>query len=161
MTIIWCMVPEIWSVTDRIFCHFGPFFALLAPSPLPPDNSKNPNFEKMKKLLGDIIIFHMCTINDNDMMHGSWDMEHDGQNFLSFGLSFLPFYPTNNPKNQHFEKIKRASGDIIILALTAQKIKILQKWKKHLEISSFYNSLPKIMIICFTVPEIWYGMWQM
>ena len=23
------MVPEIWSVTDLIFCHFGPFFALL------------------------------------------------------------------------------------------------------------------------------------
>ena len=22
---IWCMVPEIWSATDRIFCHFGPF----------------------------------------------------------------------------------------------------------------------------------------
>ena len=28
MTIIWCMVPEIWSATDRIFCHSGPFFAL-------------------------------------------------------------------------------------------------------------------------------------
>ena len=25
----WCMVPEIWSATDRIFSHFGPFFALL------------------------------------------------------------------------------------------------------------------------------------
>ena len=29
MTIIWCMVPEIWSVTDIIFCHFESFFALL------------------------------------------------------------------------------------------------------------------------------------
>ena len=29
MRIIWCMVPEIWSTTDRIFCHFGQFFALL------------------------------------------------------------------------------------------------------------------------------------
>ena len=29
MMIIWCMVPEIWSATDRTFCHFGPFFALL------------------------------------------------------------------------------------------------------------------------------------
>ena len=27
--IIWCMLPEIWSVTDIIFCHFGPIFALL------------------------------------------------------------------------------------------------------------------------------------
>ena len=29
MKIIWCMVPEIWSGMDRIFCHFRPFFALL------------------------------------------------------------------------------------------------------------------------------------
>ena len=32
MTIIWCMVPYIWSTTDRMFCHFGPIFALWAPS---------------------------------------------------------------------------------------------------------------------------------
>ena len=25
------MVPDIWSATDRTFCHFGPFFALLLP----------------------------------------------------------------------------------------------------------------------------------
>ena len=31
MTIIWRMVPEISSTRDRIFCHFGPFFALLRP----------------------------------------------------------------------------------------------------------------------------------
>ena len=31
MTIIWCKVPEIWSMKDTIFCHFGPFFALLPP----------------------------------------------------------------------------------------------------------------------------------
>ena len=24
-----CMIPEIWSETDRIFSHFGPFFTLL------------------------------------------------------------------------------------------------------------------------------------
>ena len=29
MMIIWCLVPEIWSTTDRIYCHFGLFFALL------------------------------------------------------------------------------------------------------------------------------------
>ena len=29
--IIWCTVPEIRSETDRIFCHFGLFFALLPP----------------------------------------------------------------------------------------------------------------------------------
>ena len=29
ITIIWCMLPEIWSATDIIFCHSWPFFALL------------------------------------------------------------------------------------------------------------------------------------
>ena len=28
---------------------------------------------------------------------------------------FLPFYPPNNPENQNFEKLKKASGDVIIL----------------------------------------------
>ena len=61
------MFPEIWSVTDRIFCHSGPFFAHL-----PPSDPENQNFDKMKKkTLGAIIILHMCTINDNYMMYGS------------------------------------------------------------------------------------------
>ena len=30
-----------------------------------------------------------------------------------------------------------------------------QKTKKHLGISSFYTSVPKLMIIYYTVPEIW------
>ena len=39
--------------------------------------------------------------------------------------------------------------------LTFQKMKTSKNWKKHLEISSFYTSVPKIMIIGYTVPEIW------
>ena len=35
-------------------------------------------------------------------------------------------------------------------------MKISKKWKKHLEISSFYTSVPKIMIICNNVLEIWH-----
>ena len=31
MKIIWCMAPKIWSVTDRIFSHFGPFFSPFTP----------------------------------------------------------------------------------------------------------------------------------
>ena len=52
------MVSEILSATDRTFCHFGLFFALL-----PPRNPENQNFEKMKKAPGDIISLHMSTIN--------------------------------------------------------------------------------------------------
>ena len=73
-----CMVPEIWSVTDRIFSNFGPFFSLLPPTP---PNSKNQNFEKMNKYCGDINILHMCTINKNHMMYGSRDIEYDREVF--------------------------------------------------------------------------------
>ena len=34
----WCIVPEIWCMTDVIIFHFGPFFALL-----PPNSPKNQN----------------------------------------------------------------------------------------------------------------------
>ena len=39
-------VPEISSMMDIIFCHFGLFFALLSP---PSNNPKNQNFEKLKE----------------------------------------------------------------------------------------------------------------
>ena len=55
------------------------------------------------------------------------------ESFCRF-VPFFPFYPTNNPKNQNFENVK-----------------------KVLEISSFYKNVPKIMIIRYTVPEIWRG----
>ena len=39
--------------------------------------------------------------------------------------------------------------------LAAQKLKISKQLKKDLEISSFYTSVPKVMIICYVVPETW------
>ena len=202
MIVIWHMVPEIWSATDIIFCHFGPFFALLPPkkphkskfrntkentwryyhfthvyhdnhmiygswdiesnsSPaylalgmrlilsvmdrfflslwtifalLPHKNPINQNFEKMTKTHGDIIISYMCTINDNHMIFGSWDIECNRQIVLSFWMVFCPSPPTT------------------------LKIKISKKWKNHLKIPSFYKSVPKIMIIWYTVREIWHVM---
>ena len=41
--------------------------------------------------------------------------------------------------------------------LTTQEIKILKKWKKHLEISC-HTSVPKMKIICYTVLGIWHVM---
>ena len=52
------MVPEIWSATDRIFIHFGPFFPFHAP----PNDPENQNFEKMKKMPGDTIMCIIITI---------------------------------------------------------------------------------------------------
>ena len=87
-------------------------------------------FEKMKKTPRDIISLHTCAINDNHMIYGSWDMKRDRQIFLLFWTVFCPFTAT-------------------------QKITILKNWKMLLEISSFYTSVSKIMIIWYTVPEIW------
>ena len=41
------------------------------------------------------------------------------------------------------------------IPMTAWKMKISKNNKNRLEISSFYTSVPKVMIICYTVPEIW------
>ena len=106
MTIIWYMVPETLSVTDRIFVildHFLPFYF--------PNNPKNQNFQKKKKKApGDIISLPKCTENHNHMLDCSWDMTRDGCNFyFSFWAIFLP-------KNQNLKKWKKkTSGDIIIL----------------------------------------------
>ena len=73
----------------------------------------------------------MYTINEDHMNYGSWDIRHDGQSFLSFWAIFCPFTPFTPS---------------------------LKKWKNQLKVSSFYTSIPKTTIICYTVPEIWYVM---
>ena len=131
MTIIWCMVPEIPSLTDRIFCHFETFFCPFTPLTIP----KIKILKNWKKTSGDIIILHMCTKNHDHMLYSSLDIICNGCNcYFSFWAIFCPF-----------------------TSLSAQKIKIKKKkWKKnHLEIS-FYNSVPKIMIMSYTLPEIWH-----
>ena len=97
--IIWSLVPKIWSATDRIFCHSGPFL----PS-YPTNNMKNQKFENMKNTW-DISILYLCTTNDNHMMYSSWDMEQDRQNFLSFWAFFFALLPTPlaTPKKHNFE----------------------------------------------------------
>ena len=185
------MLTEIWSsVTDTIFCHFRPFFALLPHYwprklkfgknakntwrycpltllydkwqsydvwflryqarqkeffvilgyflPFYPSNSwKNENFKKKtkkkKKTPGNIITLQKCTKTQDHMLYCSWDVVCDGCNYISFWAIFCCFTP-----------------------LTDRKIKISRKWKNTPEISSFYTSVPKIMIICYTVLEIWH-----
>ena len=98
---------KVWQTN---FYHFRPFFAL---SPLTTQKIKT---LKLKKTLGDIIILHICTINDNHMIYGSWDTECDRQFFVILDC-FLPFYPLMDPENQIFEKIKKIPENIIILQM--------------------------------------------
>ena len=75
------------------------------------------------------------------MLYCSWDMAWDRHNCC---FSFWAIFCPNT-------------------LLTAQKIKISKKkkkWKKHLEMSSFYTCVLKVMIRWCTVPEI-YGVWWM
>ena len=71
--------PEIWNDTN-FFCHLGPFFALY-PSPNIPENQ---NFEKMKKVSGDVIILSLCNKKHNQMIYAYSNMECDRHIFLSF-----------------------------------------------------------------------------
>ena len=65
MKIIGYMVPERWSATDRICCHFGTFLPFN-----PTNNLKKAKFKKMKKMPGNIIILHLYTTNEDHMMYG-------------------------------------------------------------------------------------------
>ena len=101
MTIIWCMIPEIWSATDIIFCHFGLFFALL-----PPNNLENRNLEKWNNTWR---YYHFTHVHHKWKSYDAWFLRHGArQTFLLVILGhFLSFYPTNNPKKQNFEKMKK------------------------------------------------------
>ena len=123
ITIIWCMLSETWSATDIFFVilgHFLPFYPTIDP--------KNQNFDKAP---GDFILFHMCTINEDHAIYGSWDIRRDGQFFVILG-NFLLFDPLNKPISQNFEKKKKAQ-----------------------EILSCYTCLAQMTIIWCTVPEKW------
>ena len=78
-----------------IFC---PFTSLLTPKI---------KIGKKTTTTGDIIFLHVCTINENHMTFGSWDIRCDEQNFLPFWAIFWP-----------------------LTLLTIQHIKILKKWEK-------------------------------
>ena len=129
MTIIWYMVPEISTATDRFFlsswticCPFTPLTA-----------RKIKISEKWKKHL-EISSFY--TIAPKLMIIGYTVREiwcvMDVIVFFIVDI-FCTFTP-----------------------LKAQKTKISKKKKKHLEMSKFYTSVPKILIICCTVLEIWH-----
>ena len=125
MVIIWCMIPETWHTTDRIFCHFGLFFAF---SPL-----YQP--EKTKFWKNEINAWRHYDFTHFHLKWKSYDVW-----FLRYGVcltefffilhKFLHLYPTNSLKNQNFEKMKK-------LAI------------------SFYTCVPQMTIIWCMVSKIW------
>ena len=166
ITVTWCMLPAIRSATDIIFRHFGPFFAIMT--------LKIKIRKKYKRKPGDIILLHMCSINEDHMMYGFSDIRLDRRSFLSCWAIFCPWL-SNKTKNQNFEKMKKMSGDIILRMCTINENHVMygywdmernrqnffsfwnifcpfiplttweKDWKKRkqrLEISSLYTSVP-------------------
>ena len=77
---------------------------------------ENQNFLKNSKNTSRY--YRFTNINDSHVMYGSSDGVQWAEFFVILD-QFLPFYAPNNPKNQN-----------------------LKKWKKHLEILSFYTCVP-------------------
>ena len=100
MTIIRCKVPEILSMTNIIFCHFGPFL------PFYPLTTQIIKMKKKRKKNPAWQYYHFTHTHYKLQLYddSSWDIKRDGQNFLSFWTVFCPF-------------------------TTTQKIKILKNWK--------------------------------
>ena len=104
----------------RIFCDFSPSFAFS-----PPEQPEKSKFRKKEKNTGRyhhftlvyhkwwyIMIWYMIWYDIWYMIPEIWRVKGT---FLVILDHFLLLYPPNNPENQHFGKMKKKPGDIIIL----------------------------------------------
>ena len=101
---------------DRIFYDFGPFPALLPPTPTRKQHRK-PKFWKNEKTSGDVIILNLCN-KKHHMMYAYWDMECDRHN-----CHFRPFFA-------------------LLTHYWPRKLKSWKKCNKNLDILSFYTCVP-------------------
>ena len=85
-------------------------------------NPKNQNFEKMKKNCWRY--HHFTHVYQKPQSYEVQFLRYGVRQFflVIFG-HFLPLFSPlpNNPENQNFEKMKKASGDVIILNLSNNK----------------------------------------
>ena len=91
----------------KFFCHSGSIFVLLAPL-------NDPGNQYFKKMPDDIILLQMRAINEDHMIHDSWNIRCDRQNFYHIG-PFFALSPTWQPRKSKFWKNQKTTGDIIIL----------------------------------------------
>ena len=75
-----------------IFCTFTPLWT-----------PKIKTWKKGQKTPGDIILLHMCTINEDHMMYGSWDKKTQHIVFCHF-RQFCALSYTSHPKKSKFWK---------------------------------------------------------
>ena len=128
-----------WQSYDVWFLRYEAWqteFFVILDQFLPSYPPKNQYLEKIKKTTGDIINLHKCTENHNHMLYCSWDMVRNRCNScFSFWAIFCPFNP-----------------------LTAQKSKILKKWKKAWRYHHFTYMYQKLW--SDDVQFLRYGAWR-
>ena len=109
MTVIWCMVPEIWSTTEFfvILGRFLPFYPAMDP--------ENQNFEKMKKKKTPEDIYHFTNVYHKWQSYDVW--------FLRYGVQWTEFFVILD----YFLSCVTIFCPFIFL--TARKINILKIWK--------------------------------
>ena len=101
---------EIFAILGNFFCPFSPLTSWKNKIlPLRKNTWRYYNFTH---------VYQKCT---NHMMYGSWDIECNRQNFLSFWTILCPF----TKKNQNFEKNKK---DVWIYYYFTQ---VWHKWQSY------------------------------
>ena len=96
------MLTQIWRAADN-FVILGNFLLFY-----PTIDPKIKIWKKMWKTPDNIILLHMCTINQDHMMYSSWDIEHHRQNCrVQINISwfriyepFFNFHDANFPTRQ-------------------------------------------------------------
>ena len=95
-----------WVRLMEFFCYLGPFFALL-----PPKQTEKSKFWKKEKTTWRY--YHFKQLYHKRQSYGVWFLTYEAWRTEFFVI--LDHYPSNNTKNQNFEKLKKMPGDIIIL----------------------------------------------
>ena len=103
------MVPDIWSTTDKSFCHSGMHFALL-----PPYGPRKSKFSKNRKKHLKLLSFYKHKWQSYDVWFLRYAYGVQLTELLVILEHSLPFYPPNNPKKQNL-KMRKIPRDIIIL----------------------------------------------
>ena len=113
--VIFIKIYHLLTTFSNFFFFFFFFDNLTIFVILPYGPRKSKFWKKWKKnKLGDIIILQIYTINNNHMIYGSWGIERNGQNFMSFQTIFCPFIFLTTQKIKILRKLKKTTAGIII-----------------------------------------------
>ena len=99
---------DVWFLRYRGVANWNWEFGVIFCPFYHPNNLEKSKSWRNEKTIRDVVLLHMCTINEDHTVYGSWDIRHGRQNLCVNLSQFLLFYPhpTDNLKNQNFEKMK-------------------------------------------------------